>query len=107
MADNFLEQLEEDAENVFSNTSEFAISCTVSPIDDPTATFTAAAADQQLVGAADEKDESNFLFASTQYASPSEGDTITDPDGRVWTVTKTTWRLKMWELQAFAPVAKN
>jgi len=105
----FTDQLATDAQAVFLAASELGQTCTIRRVSgavDGSDDFTAVAVLQQFVGPADTKNEQNFVFAEADYPTPTEGDYITDPDDRRWTVTKATPDDLggMTIVQAWAPV---
>lgn len=63
MADNFLDQLDEDMTNTFLNTTEFAATVTVTALD--ATTVTAPAAFVFEAGAVDEKERAKFYLADS------------------------------------------
>ena len=82
-------------------------SFTIAPYDGSTG-FSASGIRDQLVGAADEKNEVNIQFLASDYPAAEENDRITDADGLVFTVTKTTYDdVGGLTVQAFGPVQSS
>jgi hypothetical protein len=91
------------------NAEQHALSVTVRPISGAS-NFNIMAVLDQLVGAANERNEMNFHTSIAEYPSPTEGDVIEVPEegNRRYVVTKSTIDgLGGVRVQAFAPVVKN